>query len=156
MTMWPRLRYLGTLVALCALATLPIAQRSCTAKNRAREATQLLAGLGDRIADHVRATGGIPTIAAPRTPVLPCCPRGGTCTSDAAMWNAPGWRALEFSIDGPFRYTYEYLPDPNGRSAIVRATGDLDCDGKISTYELKLVVKGNDVERAWSRADPYE
>lgn len=150
------MRYLLTLVGLCALATLPTAQRSCTAKNRAREATELLAVLGDRIADRVKATGHVPPTPAPLTPQPACCQRGGTCTSDAATWSGAAWRELEFSIDGRFRYAYEYIPDPSGRSAVVRATGDLDCDGKASTYELKLSVSGNGVERTWSRKDPYE
>lgn len=156
MTMWPRVRYGMVLVGLCALATFPTAQRSCTAKNRAREATNLLTVLADRIEDHVRSTGRMPPRAAPRTPIVPCCLRGGTCTSDATMWNANAWRDLEFWIEGKFRYTYEYRPDPSGRSAIVQASGDLNCDGKTSLYELKLRISGNAVERTWSRRDPYE
>jgi len=39
---------------------------------------------------------------------------------------------------------------------VVRATGDLDCDGKSALYELRLTVQGSNVERAWTRKDPYE
>jgi hypothetical protein len=153
---WRRVRYVLALAGLCAIATCPAARRSCTAKNRAREAEDLLDGLGDRVAQHVLTTGKVPPTAAPTTPTPSCCDQGGTCHPDAATWSTPGWRELGFSIDGDYRYSYEYVPDPNGVSAIVRAVGDLDCDGKTSRYELRLTVKGLAVERAWTRKDPYE
>jgi hypothetical protein len=157
--MWRRVRYLLALVGLCAIATCPTAKRSCTAKSHAREADDILDVLGDRIAAHVAATGKVPPTAAPPTPRPSCCEQGGTCSEDATTWSAPGWRELGFSIDGSYRYTYEYAPDPSGTEAIVRATGDLDCNGTLSSYELKLTVKPGterEVERAWSRKDPYE
>jgi hypothetical protein len=153
---WPRLRYALALLALCAIATCPTAQRSCTARRRAREAEQLLDYLGDRVAAIVQQTGKVPPTAAGPTPQPSCCDQGGTCSPDVALWSAPGWRALDFSIDGDFRYTYEYAPDPSGASAVLRATGDLDCDGVASRYELRLDVHGDGVERTWTRKDPYE
>src|SRR5262249_26830828 len=98
----------------------------------------------------------VPPLGAGPTPQPACCELGGTCDPDPKTWAAPGWRALAFSIDGPYRFTYEYLPDPSGTSAVVRAVGDVDCDGASSTYELHLTVEGGKVERAWSRKDPYE
>lgn len=154
--MWKRMRYLATLLGLCALATYPIAHRSCVANNRAREATSLLEVLGERITAHVKATGRVPATAAGPTPHPSCCTRGGTCPPDAAMWTSPGWRALAFSVDGDFRYTYEYVPNPSGQSATVRATGDLDCDGVPSRYELTFIVNGNAVTRLWSIKEPTE
>lgn len=154
--MWRRARYLALLVGLCAIATYPTAHRSCVAKNHAREASSLLTVLGDRIAAYVKTNGRVPKTAAGPTPQPACCARGGACAADAAMWSAPGWRELEFSVDGKFRYTYEYLPDPSGRAAIVRATGDVDCDGITSRYELNLTVTGNQLERAWTIAEPNE
>jgi len=151
-----RLRYVLALLALCAIATCPTAKRSCDARNHAREADQLLDVIADRVAARVATTGKVPPTAAPPTPRPSCCEQGGTCSYDAQAWNAPGWRELEFSVDGTYRYTYEYVPDPSVTSAIARAIGDLDCDGTASTYEVKLTVKGTDVERTWSRKDPYE
>ena len=154
--MWRRVRYVLALVGLCAIATCPAAKRACTARNRAREADQMLDAIGDSVARRVATTGKVPPTAAPPTPRPSCCEQGGTCPDDATTWSAPGWRELEFTIDGTYRYTYEYVPDPSGTSAIARATGDLDCDGNSSLYELKLTVRGNDVERTWTRKDPYE
>jgi hypothetical protein len=155
--MWGRrLRYTLTLLGLCAIATCPAAKRSCTAKNRAREADDLLGVLAERVATVVATTGKVPAVPAGPTPQPSCCEQGGTCKADATLWSAQGWRDLHFSVDGTFRYAYQYIPDASGQSAILRATGDLDCDGEQAIYELKLTVKGTSVVRAWHRKNPYE
>src|SRR5690349_20532537 len=46
---WPRIRYLLALVALCAIATCPAAKRSCTARNDSRVAEELLDAIGERV-----------------------------------------------------------------------------------------------------------
>lgn len=152
--MWRRVRYVLALLALCAIATCPAAKRACTAKIRAREAQELIGVIADKVEQHVAVTGRVPGTAAPLTPQLACCEQGGQCQPDPATWAAPGWRELEFSIDDPYRYAYEYAPDPSGQSATVRAIGNLDCDSALSTYELRLTVKGTSLERAWTRQDP--
>lgn len=139
---WRRLRYLAILTALSAIATCPAAQRACTAKARAREAEQLLGYLADRVAAAVAATGRVPALPAGPTPAVSCCDRGGICEPDPADWSTPGWQALAFSIDGPYRYSYTYAPTADGRAAVLRATGDLDCDGEPALYELELRVEG--------------
>ena len=155
--MWARrLRYLLALTGLCAIATCPAAKRSCTTKNRSREAENLLGGLADRVATAVATTGKVPPTPAGPTPQPSCCEQGGTCKPDAALWESAGWRELQFSVDGAFRYTYQYVPDASGQSALLRATGDLDCDGVLATYELKLTVKGTGVQRTWQRKNPFE
>jgi len=155
-TWWRRARYVLVLVALCSIATCPAAKRACVAKHQAEEADQLLAVIGDRVAEAVAETGRVPLVPAPPTPVPSCCDQGGACTADDRTWNAPGWRALRFTIDGTYRFTYEYAPDPSGTFAIARAVGDLNCDGTQSLYELRLVVHDKTVERVWTRKDPYE
>lgn len=151
-----RLRWFLTLLALCAIATCPAAKRSCTAKNRSREATDLLGVLADRVATTVAITGKVPPTPAGPTPLPGCCEVGGTCRPDMLTWIAPGWRELGFSIDGEYRYTYQYLPDANGQSALLRAVGDLDCDGETAVYELRLIVKGTTVQRTWHHKNRYE
>ena len=154
--MWRRVRWLLTLIALCSIATCPSAKRSCNAKQQAREAEDLLTVIGDKVAQTVAATGKVPLTPAGPSPVPSCCDQGGTCKPDATTWATAGWRELQFSVDGDYRYTYQYLPDPTGQSAIVRAVGDLDCDGTSSNYELKLTVSGTLVRRSWRRQNPYE
>jgi len=166
---WPRIRYALALLALCAIATCPTAKRSCMARRQAREADDLLEYLADNVAAVVATTGKVPALAAGPTPRPSCCEQGGTCSPDPALWATPGWRALGFSIDGEFRYTYEYVPDPSGESAVLRATGDLDCNGVSSLLEVRVAVHASSpgnlvvgfspaavVERTWTKKDPYE
>jgi hypothetical protein len=148
---WRRLRYVLLLIALCAIATYPVARRSCIAKTRATEADELLGYLAQRVAAHVAATGRVPPTAAGPTPEAGCCAHGDTCAADAATWSAPGWRELGFSIDDPHRFAYQYTPDPGGLSATLRATGDVACDGAVRTVELRLTVAGGKLVYAWSR-----
>ncbi len=144
---WRRLRYVLLLVALCAIATCPTAKRSCNAKNRSQEAEDLLAYLVERAGVAVAANGRLPTTPAGPTPLPDCCEQGGVCAENVAQWKTPGWQALQFSIDGAHRFTYSYVPDPSGRSAILRAVGDLDCDDVMSLYEVKLEVEGGGLRR---------
>lgn len=153
---WRRVRYVLLLIALCAIATCPAAKRSCTAKNRAAEADELLGYLADRVAAQVEATGRVPPTAAGPTPEPGCCARGGTCPPDPSAWAAPGWRELGFSIDGEHRFSYQYAPDPGGLAATLRAAGDVACDGTVRVVELKLTVTGGRVSRAWSHAPAPE
>jgi hypothetical protein len=153
---WRRLRYVLLLVALCAVATCPAAQRSCTAKSRAREAEQILAYLAGRVEAAIAATGRVPEAPAGPTPAPGCCDHGGTCAPDPARWAAPGWKALAFSIDGEHRYAYAYVPDPGGRAAVIRATGDLDCDGEPALYEVEIRIEAQGPTRRWTRKDPFE
>lgn len=39
---------------------------------------------------------------------------------------------------------------------MLRATGDLDCDEKKSSYEVKLSIVGTKLVRTWTRKDPSE
>ena len=144
---WRRLRYVLLLIVLCAIATCPAAKRSCTAKTRAAEADELLGYLADRVAAHVSATGRVPPTAAGPTPEASCCDQGGACHADAALWAAPGWRELGFSIDGEHRFAYQYVPDATGLSATLRAVGDVACDGSSAQVECKLTVVAGQVSR---------
>jgi hypothetical protein len=152
---WRRVRYVLLLAALCAIATCPAAKRACTAKQRAKEADHLLSYLAQQVTLAYLATGKLPPAAGP-TPRPSCCEQGGVCHPDPATWAAPGWTALQFSIDDDYRFTYEYVPDASGTSATLRATADLDCDGKASLYEVKLTITAGQVFRSWTRTDPYE
>ena len=153
---WRRLRFVVLLVALSAVATCPSAKRSCQAKNRAREAEDLLAYLVERVEHAVAATGRMPAAPAGPTPLLDCCEHGGVCAPDPSLWKTPGWQALQFSIDDEHRYTYAYLPDASGRSAILRAVGDVDCDDVTSLYEVKLEIEANGVRQKWTRKNRFE
>jgi hypothetical protein len=53
-------------------------------------------------------------------------------------WETKGWRALEFAIQTPHYYQYQVIVEGTGKQATftARAQGDLDCDGKHSTFEI--------------------
>lgn len=81
----------------------------------------------------------------PAAPLRPeagsCCKQPGQqCPAEAAP---PPWDELGDPFVEPHRYSYEFIPGPDGPNASfkVRAVGDLDCDGALSTYELSVTAK---------------
>jgi type IV pilus assembly protein PilA len=71
-----------------------------------------------------------------------CCAMAGTkekCAPSAALWDTPSWSALKFSVDDPHYYAYNYiapLTKGDGANYTALARGDLDCDGKFSTFSM--------------------
>ncbi len=83
-----------------------------------------------------------PGFAFPRstgwTPSRGCCGQpGDKCAPDPKAWKDPTWQALGFSVDDPHHYQYRVTSDGKGRKAriVVEARGDLDCDGKFSSFK---------------------
>jgi hypothetical protein len=72
----------------------------------------------------------------PTPPLGTCCKQGGRCLPDKALWTDDVWIALQFSVDDPHYYSYEYMANDPHTSFTVRAYGDLDCDGVYSTFEM--------------------
>lgn len=70
----------------------------------------------------------------PTPPVGSCCRQGGKCAPDASLWRGPTWAALGFSVEAPHYYSYQYEVVNPGASFVVRAFGNLDCDGDYSTF----------------------
>lgn len=57
-------------------------------------------------------------------------------------WSHPTWQALDFALTEPHHYRYEFISEGEGPDArfTVRAIGDLDCDGVLSTFERSARV----------------
>jgi prepilin-type N-terminal cleavage/methylation domain-containing protein len=79
---------------------------------------------------------------ATATPARPgsggCC--GGLnnhCQITPTTWAAPEWKALDFQIDEPTLFVYDYTGTANAFTA--NASGDLDCD----TTEIKYTLTGS-------------
>ena len=77
------------------------------------------------------------SIGSPTPATGACCSGGEKCAPDASLWTDPSWVALQFSVDDPHYYSYDYIaagtpPD----TFTARANGDLDCDGTFSTFEM--------------------
>ena len=78
-----------------------------------------------------------PTSNGPQ-PASTCCGQpGGKCKPDNTLWTASTWTALNFSVDDPFYYQYQYTSGgtDTGSTFHADAFGDLNCDTVLSTYE---------------------
>ena len=75
-----------------------------------------------------------------------CCGGTGGTNKCAAVPNSfagdPVWKNLDFQIDEPTLFYYDYTGTPTTFTA--KATGDLDCDGVEIVYSLAgTAVNGN-------------
>jgi prepilin-type N-terminal cleavage/methylation domain-containing protein len=72
------------------------------------------------------------------TPGVRCCVLGGgpggRCAPDSTEWQDPTWVGLNFSMDDPHYYQYEFVS--SGAEFTARAVGDLDCDGDLSSFSM--------------------
>lgn len=64
-----------------------------------------------------------------------CCEK---CSPLASLWSDETWVVLQFSVDDPHYYSYNYIigSDVFIGPYTARANGDLDCDGENSTFEM--------------------
>lgn len=74
--------------------------------------------------------------SAPRTPAD--VPRGKPTRTAYEDWQRGTWQAIEFVMDEPQFYSYEIDTAKDRKSAIIRATGDLDGDGVQSHFTLRV------------------
>jgi hypothetical protein len=83
----------------------------------------------------------------PTPPLGTCCSPGGGgggfaregyCAPMMEYWLDPTWEALQFSVDDPDVFAYEYEAAPDGQSFTARAHGDTDCDGQYRVLEVTL------------------
>ena len=71
-------------------------------------------------------------------PVPKVVPRGVKVQTKPDDWAA--WSPIKFSIAGTQHYQYEVHAAADGESADVIAHGDLDGDGKLSTFTLAIHI----------------
>jgi len=96
-----------------------------------RLSTSARAFAEERASGFPRANGG------PTPPLGSCCKgEKGTCAPDPSLWSEPPWSDLDFSVDDPHYFSYEYKGTTDGTTFTARAYGDLDCDGTYSTFSL--------------------
>jgi prepilin-type N-terminal cleavage/methylation domain-containing protein len=71
----------------------------------------------------------------PNGPGICCGDAGLKCLPGkyAAQWLNASWTALNFSVDDPFYYSYQYDSAGNDTTSTfsASASGDLNCDGKV-------------------------
>jgi hypothetical protein len=64
-------------------------------------------------------------------------PTSGKCSPAASNWTNASWQALNFAVDDPFYYQYNYTSNGQGTGSqfTAGAYGDLNCDTVTSTFE---------------------
>ncbi len=120
----------GVLAAAAVPAFLKYLHRAKTA-----EAVMNLRIIFDSAISYWNLHGRFPA-TAPLEPVgRTACVDGKSVkmTPDPANWAHPTWVELNFAIDTPHLYRYEFID--GGDQFTARAFGDLDCDGILSTFE---------------------
>ncbi len=92
-------------------------------------------------ADHYDSNGNLLPKRFPASThtVPPAPPCGRTVSTPATVWDKAGWGKLQFAITDRHRYSYSFVSAGTNTRAVytARALGDLDCDGKLSTFELR-------------------
>lgn len=113
---------------------------SYMSKGKKTEAQLQLTKLGKDLKVLYMTNGAFPIGKSGPTPAASCCTEPGhKCAVTDAWTKDPVWSGLEFQIDEPTRFTYSY-ESTDGKSAIARAIGDLDCDGTAITYTLTMTA----------------
>ncbi len=75
-------------------------------------------------------------ICAPKA--MPCASGQALYTPNPAQWQDTCWTQLRFSLNKPHHYRYCYKSDEVGVKArfFIKVEGDLNCDGKRSSYGM--------------------
>jgi type IV pilus assembly protein PilA len=107
--------------------------------------------------EHANQAGQVLARQFPSTQTMTPTPVGVCCTAQgqkcnpatyAASWNSATWSALNFSVDDPFYYSYQYDSAGTDTASQFTATasGDLTCDGaKFSLFQRVGFIQNNNV-----------
>ena len=93
--------------------------------------------------ERATSLGGIlanpsPTTVGPSPAVGFCCTTAGRkCAPNNNLWTSTSWKSLNFSVDDPFYYWYQYVSAGIETAANFQAYayGNLDCDSIYSTFQ---------------------
>jgi len=143
---------IGVLAAVAVPAFVKYLRRSKTVEASLNLRKLYDSSVGYYLAEHSDKSGVVvarqfpSTVAA--TPDAKCClTPGGKCKPNPAMFQDSGgtWPALNFSVDDPFYFQYEYDSSSTDSTAVFEAYayGDMDCDGTYSTFMRNGSVMGD-------------
>ena len=130
---------IGILAAVAIPAFMDYMKRS-----KKTEAALQLNKIGKNAKRTYSETSAYSTVAGALLPAGPCCGKANNhCPVDAAGFAADdGWKALDFQIDEPALFQYQYTG--TAKTFEATAKGDLDCDGTFIVYTLNgTAVDGN-------------
>jgi type II secretory pathway pseudopilin PulG len=126
------------LVGILAAVAVP-AFTDYMSKGKKSEAELELNVIGKNSKDNYIADAHYIVGSTPMTPAQSCCELNDQgkrkCPAKPEFWADPTWQALDFQIDDPHYFRYQYTGTATRYKAI--AVGDLDCDGTEVTYTLE-------------------
>jgi hypothetical protein len=124
--------FVGVLAAVAVPAFMDYMKRS-----KKTEVSVTLNRLGKGLKVYYIENATFPVGDAPLLPAKACCgqPQNKCPADPKAFQDDKVWSAIDFVLDEPTMYQYSYHSD--GKTAVVQAIGDLDCDGSPATYTLK-------------------
>lgn len=132
-------RIMCVAVSVCALAGCDSkkAHDELMAKSKVSEAELNLKAIEKGLKMHFAEHAMFPTGTAAQTPTVVCCEGPNhKCPPNAADWTSnPVWKALDFEVTEPSFFQYSY-DSSDGKTAVAKAVGDLDCDAVQVTYVL--------------------
>jgi prepilin-type N-terminal cleavage/methylation domain-containing protein len=103
----------------------------------------------DKLTKNIRVYHAEKRVLPPSTNLMPAisaCLSGTDKTpqSTQPMWYAnAGWKELEFHIDEPGYFQYEWTT--TGVDGVAKATGDLDCDGTLGLLVIDVSISTGNV-----------
>ena len=125
-------------------------------KGKSSEAELQLAKIKTNTKAAFNTDSSYPAVTAAVTPTSNCCTQnaGGKkkCAVAAADWGTASWQALDFQLDEPFYFQYQYTGTANTYTA--NAIGDLDCDGTAITYVLAGTVNNGNPSSSLTKPAP--
>jgi hypothetical protein len=122
--------------------------RLYTSWDLAAEARDTVFVIARALVDYAnrRREQGRPARFPPSAPLVPeQIPEGKRAVPNPHAFSHPSWQDIRFSSNQPTFYAVEFLTAKDGKSAIVRARGDIDGDGITSLFELDVRLDAHGV-----------
>jgi type IV pilus assembly protein PilA len=126
-------------------------------KSKKSEASLQLNKIAKNAKTEFITNATFPAVQATATPATDCCTQnfGGKkkCEVKASDWSTAEWRALDFQVDEPFYFQYDY-DGTAGSTLTAHAVGNLDCDSASITYTLSAVSTGGNPSFSTTEPSP--
>ena len=126
------------IIGILALVAIP-AFMDYMKKSKKTEANLQLNKIAKNTKTNYITNATFQAVQASSTPAQDCCTQnfnsGKRCQAKASDWAVASWQALDFQIDEPFFFQYDY-DGTAGTTLTAHAIGDLDCDKTMITYTL--------------------
>jgi hypothetical protein len=101
------------------------------------EAVDGLAKIQSGAVAYAHANGNALPPSAPLTPAS--VPRGTRAADLPGVWDHPSWRAVDFrAAPENVPHAYAFAIDSSSSELVARSHGDLDGDGIVSTFEVRV------------------